>query len=66
MSAADVASKMERIEHVIDQMNLDKCRDTLVGSHIIRGISGGELKRLAVASSLCACNPRAMFLDEPI
>ena len=64
-SAADVASKMERIEHVIDQMNLDKCRDTLVGSHIIRGISGGELKRLAVASSLCACNPRAMFLDEP-
>ena len=65
-SAEDVKRKLELVEHVIDQMNLSKCRDTLVGNHVIRGISGGgELKRLAVASALCTSNPRAMFLDEP-
>lgn len=64
-STEDVKRKLELVEHVIDQMNLSKCRDTLVGNHVIRGISGGELKRLAVASALCTSNPRAMFLDEP-
>lgn len=61
----DVQRKFGLVDHVIDQMGLSKCRNTMVGNHIIRGISGGEMKRLAVALALCTSNPRAMFLDEP-
>lgn len=64
-SSKDIEQKFAMVEHVIDQMGLSKCRDTKVGNHVIRGISGGEQKRLAVASALCTSNPRAMFLDEP-
>ena len=59
------AYKLQLIEHVIDQMNLDKCRHALVGNHVIRGISGGEMKRLALAVALLAADARAMFIDEP-
>ena len=61
----DVERKLEKVEHVIDQMNLNGCRNTLVGNAVIRGISGGELKRLSVACALLTHDPRAMFLDEP-
>ena len=65
MSKYDIERKLEKVEHVIDQMNLDSCRNTLVGNAVIRGISGGELKRLSVACALLTHDPRAMFLDEP-
>lgn len=60
-----VRAKLEKVEHVMDQMNLNGCRNTLVGNAVIRGISGGELKRLSVACALLTHDPRAMFLDEP-
>jgi ABC-type multidrug transport system ATPase subunit len=43
--------RMERVEEVILELGLTKCRDTLVGNPEkgIKGISGGERKRLAFA-----------------
>lgn len=37
---------------------------TLVGTPIRKGISGGQKRRLGVASQLITC-PRVLFLDEP-
>lgn len=38
--------------------------NTLVGNHLIKGISGGEKKRTSIAFELIS-NPQVIVLDEP-
>ena len=57
--------RMERIEQVMQELGLKKCEKTLIGIQgRIKGISGGEMKRLAFASEVLT-NPPLMFCDEP-
>jgi ABC-type multidrug transport system ATPase subunit len=48
------------------KLNLKKCQDTVIGvpSLNIKGISGGERRRLAFASEIIT-NPGLLFCDEP-
>lgn len=43
---------------------LEKCLDTLVGGVVMKGVSGGEKKRTAIAVELIT-DPQVVFLDEP-
>ena len=43
---------------------MNDCANTLVGSTLIRGISGGERKRTSIGVELLN-NPSLIFLDEP-
>lgn len=54
-----------RVEEVIQEMGLQKCADSKIGTPG-RGktISGGEKKRLSVATQILA-QPSLLFLDEP-
>ncbi|GAU97166.1 hypothetical protein RvY_08512-2 [Ramazzottius varieornatus] len=62
MSSAD---RMRRVEEVIGELGLIKCQNTMIGiPGRIKGISGGEMKRLAFASEVLT-NPPLMFCDEP-
>ena len=63
-TAADVAEKKAKVKEVIGQLNLQRCANTYMGNRLIRGVSGGEMKRTAVACALL-CSPQCMFLDEP-
>lgn len=57
--------RMERVESVMRELGLKKCEKTLIGIQgRIKGISGGEMKRLAFASEVLT-NPPLMFCDEP-
>ena len=57
--------RLQRVEEVIKEFALVKCRDVKVGVHgFIKGISGGELKRLAFACQLLN-DPQILFCDEP-
>jgi ABC-type multidrug transport system ATPase subunit len=59
--------KEEKISHaknVIDQLGLTKCKDSIVGSAYLRGVSGGERKRVSIGQELLI-NPSLLFLDEP-
>ncbi|XP_065840254.1 protein white-like [Oscarella lobularis] len=57
--------KMRRVNQVIGDMGLNKCKKTVIGiPGKIKGISGGEKKRLAFASEILT-NPPLLFADEP-
>ncbi|XP_068242459.1 protein white-like [Palaemon carinicauda] len=54
-----------RVEEVMVDLNLVKCANTLIGCPgVIKGISGGEMKRLAFACEVVT-DPPLMFCDEP-
>ncbi|KAL3270061.1 hypothetical protein HHI36_009119 [Cryptolaemus montrouzieri] len=59
------AEKIQRVEDVIAELSLKKCQHVQIGQPgVLKGISGGERKRLALASELLT-NPSLLFCDEP-
>lgn len=56
--------KLERVEQVISELNLNACADTKIGNALVRGISGGERKRTSIGVELIK-DPSVLFLDEP-
>lgn len=53
-----------RVENSIQMLNLEKCKNTRIGTEFKRGVSGGEKKRCCVAMELVN-EPPILFLDEP-
>ena len=56
--------KIQRAETVLQQLGLKNCADTLVGSDTIKGISGGEKRRVSIATQILT-DPKILLLDEP-
>ena len=42
----------------------NRCQDTMIGGSYVRGVSGGERKRVCIGSEIII-NPSLLFLDEP-
>ncbi|CAL9056170.1 unnamed protein product [Musa banksii] len=58
------ADKVASAEAVIAELGLSKCADTSVGGPFVRGISGGERKRVCIGHEMLV-NPSLLLLDEP-
>nr|GMD94159.1 ABC transporter G family member 22-like isoform X1 [Ipomoea batatas] len=56
--------KKERALSVICELGLERCQNTIIGGALIRGISGGERKRVCIGNEILL-NPSLLFLDEP-
>ncbi|KAL6006930.1 ABC transporter G member 21 [Asimina triloba] len=56
--------KLDRAESVILELGLTRCRNTIVGGPLIRGVSGGERKRVSIGHEMLV-NPSLLLLDEP-
>ena len=56
--------KKRAVELVIADLGLVAAADTCVGNEVIRGISGGERKRVAIGMDLLH-DPKLIFMDEP-
>jgi ABC-type multidrug transport system ATPase subunit/ABC-type multidrug transport system permease subunit len=60
----DVAKAMQRrVDTMIELLSLQECEDTYLGNDLIRGVSGGQKKRVSVGEVLVT-NARAILLDE--
>ncbi len=56
--------RVARVTKVIQDLGLESCADTRVGTESLRGISGGERKRTCIGMELVLA-PKILFLDEP-
>ncbi|SCV01917.1 LAME_0G19350g1_1 [Lachancea meyersii CBS 8951] len=58
------ADRISKVDEVILELGLKHCEDTLVGNELIKGISGGEKRRLSMGIHLLT-DPSILLLDEP-
>ncbi|KAG2664316.1 hypothetical protein I3760_16G077000 [Carya illinoinensis] len=58
------SEKQALVESTIIEMGLQDCADTVIGNWHLRGISGGERRRVSIALEILM-RPRLLFLDEP-
>lgn len=56
--------KVQRAEAILLKMGLRDCADNLVGSAFVKGISGGEKRRVTISIQILT-EPRVLLLDEP-
>lgn len=56
--------KEKRAADVIRELGLERCQDTMIGGSFVRGVSGGERKRVCIGLEIII-NPSLLFLDEP-
>lgn len=58
------SEKYQRAEEVLVKMGLKDCADNLIGNDLVKGISGGEKRRVSIAVQILT-DPRVLLLDEP-
>ncbi|KAK1307783.1 ABC transporter G family member 9 [Acorus calamus] len=56
--------KAAQADSVLAQLGLSACRNSIVGGAMVRGVSGGERKRVSIGQEMLI-NPSLIFLDEP-
>jgi ABC-type multidrug transport system ATPase subunit/ABC-type multidrug transport system permease subunit len=53
----------DSVEDIVTLLNLKNCQNTVIGNDLMRGVSGGEKKRVTVGEGLLS-NARMLALDE--
>ncbi|KAJ4901149.1 ABC transporter G family member 21 [Raphanus sativus] len=56
--------KIEQAETVVSDLGLTRCSNSVIGGGLVRGISGGERKRVSIGQEMLV-NPSLLLLDEP-
>jgi ABC-type multidrug transport system ATPase subunit len=64
LPALSAADRENRVEEVIQLMQLQGCRSTIIGGALATGVSGGQKKRVNIGLALIT-RPPILFLDEP-
>ncbi|EEF39648.1 ABC transporter G family member 26 [Ricinus communis] len=56
--------KYARVDIIVKELGLERCRHTRIGGGFIKGISGGERKRTSIGYEILV-DPSLLLLDEP-
>lgn len=56
--------RMARVDDLLESFGLREQAGTIIGTPIRKGISGGQKRRVGIASQLITA-PKILFLDEP-
>ncbi|KAI4325669.1 hypothetical protein MLD38_031049 [Melastoma candidum] len=59
-----ISEKRERAEATIREMGLQDAMDTRIGGWSIKGLSGGQKRRVSICIEILT-HPKLLFLDEP-
>lgn len=54
----------DRIDLVVEKLSLHKCQNTFIGGQMMKGLSGGERKRVSIGYEMIT-DPQLLLLDEP-
>lgn len=57
-------SHNEKVNKLLEKLNIVKCADNIIGNEYIKGLSGGEKKRLCIGMEMIS-DPLVLILDEP-
>ena len=63
-SSESKEDKEKRVDAVIASLQLENCRNTIIGDPLTKGISGGQAKRVNIGLALIS-QPDVIFMDEP-
>jgi len=63
-SSMSVRGKERKAEEILLKMGLRDCADVIIGSEFVKGISGGQKRRVTIAVQILT-EPRILLLDEP-
>lgn len=58
------AEKKQKIDDIVNTLDMKKCLHTVIGDIFVRGLSGGEKKRASIACELLT-DPDLLLMDEP-
>ncbi|OMO83785.1 hypothetical protein CCACVL1_11194 [Corchorus capsularis] len=56
--------KYAKVEMIMKELGLERCRHTRIGGGLVKGISGGERKRTSIGYEILV-DPSLLLLDEP-
>lgn len=56
--------KIRKAREILEALDLLKCSETMIGGQAVRGLSGGERKRVSIGIELVT-DPNILMLDEP-
>jgi len=54
----------ERVDDIMQSLSLEDCANVYCGGPDLKGLSGGQMKRVSIAMELLS-NPSCLMLDEP-
>lgn len=64
LSHAEFAERQaKKVDSMLELLGLKECADTIVGNAVMRGVSGGQKKRVTLGEMMIG-QARALFLDE--
>jgi ABC-type multidrug transport system ATPase subunit len=63
-SSTTPVNRVRRVRDTVAAMQLQRVAASVIGDVFVRGLSGGERRRLAIGAELLAA-PRLLLLDEP-
>mmetsp|Transcript_1138 Transcript_1138/g.2311 ORF Transcript_1138/g.2311 Transcript_1138/m.2311 type:complete len:674 (+) Transcript_1138:104-2125(+) len=61
--SGSAAVKKERVDQLVKSMGLESCQNTKVGNEFLKGLSGGQRRRLSLGIAFLK-EPLVIFLDE--
>eukprot|EP00616_Rhizochromulina_sp_CCMP1243_P015722 CAMPEP_0118974766 /NCGR_PEP_ID=MMETSP1173-20130426/13343_1 /TAXON_ID=1034831 /ORGANISM="Rhizochromulina marina cf, Strain CCMP1243" /LENGTH=645 /DNA_ID=CAMNT_0006924557 /DNA_START=63 /DNA_END=2000 /DNA_ORIENTATION=+ len=61
----DVENMNAAISDIMEELGLSSCKDVKVGNVFLKGLSGGQKRRLSLGCELVSGRKEILFLDEP-